>query len=66
VRFRTTAAKRFKKVENATAVVWKVLQVAESIFRRLKGVDLLPAVDAEAQYKDGGPRPARPRQQLAA
>src|SRR5712692_1338334 len=28
VRLRTTAAKRFKKVENATAVIWKILQVA--------------------------------------
>ena len=44
VRLRTTAAKRFKKVDNATAVIWKILQVAESTFRRLKGAELLPAV----------------------
>ena len=43
VRLRTTAAKRFKKVENATALIWKILQVAESTFRRLKGAELLPA-----------------------
>jgi len=30
VRLRTTAAKRFKKVENATALIWKLLQVAQS------------------------------------
>jgi transposase-like protein len=53
VRLRTTAAKRFKKVENATAVIWKILQVAESTFRRLKGTELLPAVYAGAQYVDG-------------
>ncbi len=53
VRLRTTAAKRFKKVENATAVIWKILQVAESTFRRLKGAELLPAVYAGAQYVNG-------------
>jgi transposase-like protein len=29
VRLRTAAAKRFKKVENATAVIWKTLLIAE-------------------------------------
>jgi putative transposase len=29
VRLRTTAAKRFKKVDSATAMIWKVLQLAE-------------------------------------
>jgi hypothetical protein len=53
VRLRTTAAKRFKKVENATALIWKLLQVAESTFRRLKGAELLPAVYAGAQYVNG-------------
>ena len=53
VRIRATAAKRFKKVENATALIWKILQVAESTFRRLKRVELLPAVYAGAQYVDG-------------
>ena len=47
------SAKRFKKVENATALIWKMLQVAESTFRRLKGAELLPAVYAGAQYVDG-------------
>ena len=66
VRLRTTAAKRFKKVQNATALIWKLLQVAESTFRRLKGAELLPAVYAGAQYKDGVPRPTRPQQKMAA
>jgi putative transposase len=65
VRLRTTAAKRFKKVENATAVIWKLLQVAESTFRKLKGTELLPAVYAGARYRDGMKRPVH-TQQLAA
>jgi putative transposase len=44
VRLRTNAAKRFKKVENATAMIWKLLQVAEKNFRVLKGYWLLPDV----------------------
>jgi putative transposase len=53
VRLRTTAAKRFKKVDSATAMIWKVLQVAEQTFRRLNAPELLPAVYAGAQYVDG-------------
>jgi putative transposase len=53
VRLRTTAAKRFKKVDSATAMIWKVLQIAESTFRRLNSPELLPGVYAGARYKDG-------------
>jgi putative transposase len=53
VRLRTTAAKRFKQVDSATAVIWKVLQLAETTFRRLKAPELLPAVFAGAKYVDG-------------
>ena len=35
LRLRTTAAKRFKRVESATALIWKLLLVAEKRFRRL-------------------------------
>ncbi len=66
VRLRTTAAKRFKKVENATAVIWKLLQVAESSFRRLKGAQFLPAVYAGAQYVDGVKHLTRTQQKMAA
>ena len=66
VRLRTTAAKRFKKVENATALIWKMLQVAESTFRRLKGAELLPAVYAGAQYVDGVLQATRTQQKIAA
>jgi putative transposase len=66
VRLRTTAARRFKKVENATALIWKLLQVAESTFRRLKGAELLPAVYTGAQYVDGVQRSTSRQQKIAA
>lgn len=66
VRLRTTAAKRFKKVENGTAIIWKLLQVAEASFRRLKGAELLPAVYAGAQYVDGVRQATRTPQKIAA
>jgi len=46
VRLRTDAAKRFKKVQNATAMIWKLLQVAlaQKHFRTLKGYWLLSDV----------------------
>lgn len=53
VRLRTDAAKRFKKVQNATAMIWKLLQVAEKSFRTLKGYWLLPDVYAGKIFVDG-------------
>jgi len=53
VRLRTDAAKRYKKVENATAVLWKLLLVAEQSFRRLSAPELLAEVAAGALYVDG-------------
>jgi transposase-like protein len=53
VRLRTNAAKRFKKVESATAMIWKLLQVAEKSFRTLKGYWLLPEVYEGKQFVDG-------------
>ena len=41
LRLRTDAAKRYKKVENATAVIWKMLLVAEKRFRRLDASEKL-------------------------
>jgi hypothetical protein len=35
VRLRTSAAKRFKRVDSATTLIWKVLRVAESRFRKV-------------------------------
>jgi putative transposase len=53
VRLRTDAAKRFKKVQNATAMIWKLLQVAEKNFRTLKGYWLLPDVYSGKTFIDG-------------
>jgi len=44
VRLSTTAAKRYKKVENATAVIWKALLVAQKKFRRPDAPHLLAEV----------------------
>ncbi len=53
LRLRTDAAKRFKKVANATAVIWKMLLVAETKFRKLNGPELLHDVWEGAEYRDG-------------
>lgn len=53
VRLRTTAAKRFKKVPNATALIWRVLMVAENRFRRLDAPELLAVVAAGEKFVDG-------------
>jgi transposase-like protein len=66
VRLRTTAAKRFKKVDAATAMIWKVLQVAEQTFRRLNAPELLPAVYAGATYVDGIKQSTVNHQEVAA
>ena len=41
VRLRTSVAKRFKRVEGATALIWKLLMVAETRFRKLNASHLL-------------------------
>jgi transposase-like protein len=61
VRLRTTAAKRFKKVANATAVIWKTLLIAEQTFRKLNAPELLPEVAEGVEYVDGvRVRPSKP------
>ena len=52
LRLRTDAAKRFKRVDRAIAVIWKMLLVAEGRFRRLKAPELLRDVYLGAVYKD--------------
>jgi len=59
LRLRTDAAKRYKKVANATAVTWKMLLIAEQGFRKLDapdkmklvylGIDLLEGVEANRE-----------------
>jgi putative transposase len=53
LRLRTDAAKRFKKVENAQAVIWKMLLVAEKRFRRLRAPELMKDVFRGAKYVNG-------------
>jgi putative transposase len=53
LRLRTGAAKRFKKVDSATAVIWKMLMLAEQRFRRLDAPDKLKQVFRGVDFKDG-------------
>jgi len=53
VRLRTNAGKRYKKVANATALIWRLLMVAETTFRRLDHPQLLPEVAMGARFVDG-------------
>jgi len=53
VRLRTAASKRFKKVENATAMIWKILQVAQKSWRKFKGSEVLNAVYEGKKFVDG-------------
>ena len=53
MRLRTAAAKRFKKVDNSTAVIWKTLLIAEKTFRRLDAPELLADVARGEVYVDG-------------
>ena len=53
LRLRTDAAKRYKRVDRATAVIWKTLMVAEKRFRRLKAPALMKDVWLGAQYVGG-------------
>ena len=53
VRLRTAGAKRYKKVENATAVIWKTLLIAQKTFRRLDAPELLAEVAEGVVYVNG-------------
>lgn len=53
VRLRTDAARRFKKVANATTMIWKLLRVAETRFRKLKSYWLLRDVYEGKRFVDG-------------
>jgi putative transposase len=55
VRLRTSAAKRFKRVENATALIWKLLAVAEKRFRKLDAPHQLKDVFEGRKFEDGKP-----------
>jgi transposase-like protein len=65
VRLRTSAAKRFKKVESATALIWKLLTVAEKRFRRLDAPHLLRDVFEGRKFEDGKPVSTHQRKSAA-
>lgn len=53
VRLRTDAARRHKRVDNATAIVWKLLRIGEKTWRCLKGAGLLRDVYNGATFING-------------
>ncbi len=53
LRLRTDVAKRYKKVENAAAVIWKMLLVVEQRFRRLDASERMKQVFLGVQFQNG-------------
>ena len=53
LRLRTDAAKRFKKVANARAIIWKLLLVAERRFRRLTAPERATEVYLGVKFVNG-------------
>ena len=65
LRLRTTAEKRFKRVESATALIWKLLLVAEKRVRRLDAPHLLKDVFEGRKFEDGKPVSTQQRKNAA-
>jgi transposase-like protein len=65
VRLRTDASRRYKRVEGARAVIWKMLRVAEQTWRKLNAPELLPLVASGATFTDGVRDDARPQRSEA-
>ena len=53
VRLRTDASRRFKKVDNAEAMIWKLLLVAQKSWRALNAPHLMREVYDGKTFKDG-------------
>ncbi len=53
VRIRTDASRRYKRVEGAQAIIWKMLRVAVTSWRKLNAPELLPLVASGVPFKDG-------------
>jgi transposase-like protein len=66
IRLRTNAAKRFKKTTSATALIWKVLMVAEKRFRKVNAPALMNQVYQGQKFEDGTPVGYRERMKVAA
>ena len=56
-RLRTAAAKRFRNVEKATVLLWKLLMVAEKRFRKLNDPERLVTVWQGQRFVNGEPVP---------
>lgn len=65
VRLRTDAAKRFKKTANATAMIWRLLLVAERNFRKINAPHLAAEVYRGVVFEDGE-KLTKPSQRVAA
>lgn len=71
MRLRTSAAKRFKRVEHATALIWRLLRVAEQHCRTRNAPHRCAEVYAGVTYADGQrvvttkPSPDHPEQAAA-
>jgi putative transposase len=59
VRLRTDASRRFKKTENAEAMIWKLLLVAQQSWRALNAPQLMKDVYNGKRFKDGMVVPTR-------
>jgi len=53
VRLRIDAAKHYRKTENATAVIWKMLLIVEKNFRRLNEPELAKEVYLGVRFVNG-------------
>src|SRR5262249_41668931 len=53
IRVRLNAARRFKRVENATSIIWKLLMIGEKAWRSLKGAEPLRDVFEGKTFVDG-------------
>jgi transposase-like protein len=65
LRLRTDAAKRYKKVENATTVIWKMLLLAEQRFRRLDTPEKLTQVYLGIGFQEGADAEVKREEVLA-
>jgi hypothetical protein len=53
IRLRTDASRRYKRVEGAKAMIWKLLTVAEKNWKKLCSSELLPLVARGIKFKSG-------------
>jgi len=66
LRLRTDAAKRYKKTENATAVIWKMLLVAEQRFHRLDAPEKLTQVSLGFSFQESNEEAETKREEVLA